>query len=140
VQDSAYDTLLRGPRQRLHERIANALEPRFSGSSDIPAELIAQHWGYAGSARKAISYWLKAAEKSIDRSVIADAQVQFEKGLEPLSAMPDEADRRRHELALQPPLAGTDGRKGPFNTGNGSGSAAGPSAVRRLGRDDRANR
>jgi hypothetical protein len=111
----------------------------FDESASTQLGIIAQHWGYAGSARKAISYWLKAAEKSIDRSAIADAQVQLEKGLEPLSAMSDEADRRRHELALQPPLAGTDGRKGPFNTGNGSGSAAGPSAVRRLGRDERAS-
>jgi class 3 adenylate cyclase/predicted ATPase len=101
VQDAAYGTLLRGPRQALHGRIAAALEQRFSDSPDTPAELLAQHWGYAGSADKAILYWLKAAEKSIDRSAMAEARVQIEKGLELLSAIPKEADRHRYELGLQ---------------------------------------
>ena len=101
VQDTAYGTLLRGPREALHGRIATALEQSFSDSSDTPAELLAQHWGYAGSADKAISYWLKAAEKSIDRSAMAEARVQIEKGLEFLDAIAEEDDRHRHELALQ---------------------------------------
>jgi predicted ATPase len=48
VQDAAYGTLLRGPRQALHEQIAKALETHFPEMVDAQPELFAQHCAEAG--------------------------------------------------------------------------------------------
>jgi predicted ATPase len=44
VQDAAYGTLLRSPRQQLHARIAEALEAHSPELTDIQPELFAQHY------------------------------------------------------------------------------------------------
>ena len=57
VQDTAYSTLLRGPRQALHRRIAEALEERFPESVEARPEILAHHYGEAAIADKAVIYW-----------------------------------------------------------------------------------
>jgi predicted ATPase len=57
VQDTAYSTLLRGPRQALHRRIADALEQRFPDFVATRPEILAHHYGEASIADKAITYW-----------------------------------------------------------------------------------
>src|SRR5262249_30386083 len=56
VQDTAYSTLLRGPRQALHRRIAEALEERFSDLVETRPEIVAHHYGEAAMPDKAIAY------------------------------------------------------------------------------------
>jgi class 3 adenylate cyclase len=51
VQDTAYSTLLRGPRQALHRRIAEALEQRFPDFVETRPEILAHHYGEAALAR-----------------------------------------------------------------------------------------
>jgi hypothetical protein len=53
VQDTAYSTLLRGPRQTLHRRIAEALEQRFPDLVQTRPEILAHHYGEAAMADKA---------------------------------------------------------------------------------------
>jgi predicted ATPase len=101
VQDAAYGTLLRGPRQSLHRRIAIALENKFPEVAEARPELLAQHLMNAGLIDKAIKHWGKAAERSISRSAMAEALVHAERGLNLLSALPDGAALRSEELALQ---------------------------------------
>jgi predicted ATPase len=50
VQDTAYGTMLRGPRQQLHARIANALEIQSPELMESQPELLAQHYAEAGLA------------------------------------------------------------------------------------------
>ena len=57
IQDTAYSTLLRGPRQALHRRIAEALEQRFPDFVETRPEIVAHHYGEAAIADKAITYW-----------------------------------------------------------------------------------
>src|SRR6516165_8589178 len=52
VQDTAYSTLLRGPRQALHRRIAEALEQRFPDLVQTRPEIVAHHYGEAAIADK----------------------------------------------------------------------------------------
>src|SRR5262249_12672300 len=52
VQDTAYSTLLRGPRQALHRRIAEALEQRFPDLIETRPEILAHHYGEAAIARQ----------------------------------------------------------------------------------------
>ena len=65
VQDTAYSTLLRGPRQALHRRIAVALEAQFPSVLAARPELAAHHYGEAGMAEKAVPYWLLAGKLSV---------------------------------------------------------------------------
>jgi len=62
VQDTAYSTLLRGPRQALHRRIAEALEQRSSDLETRP-EILAHHYGEAAIADKAIAYGTSRANR-----------------------------------------------------------------------------
>src|SRR5207237_1441396 len=60
VQDTAYSTLLRGPRQALHRRIAEAMEQRFPDLVETRPEILAHHYGEAALPDQAIGYWHRA--------------------------------------------------------------------------------
>lgn len=101
VQDAAYATLVRAKRQRLHARIAAALEQHFPETVQAQPELLAQHLTEAGLAEPAIDYWLRAGQAEIARSATAEAMAQLTKGLELIPVLPDDAARWRRELELQ---------------------------------------
>ncbi|MCP3373617.1 AAA family ATPase [Bradyrhizobium cajani] len=101
VQDAAYATLVRVKRQRLHARIAAALEEHFQGIVQAQPELLAHHYMEAGLAEPAIDYWLRAGQAEIARSATAEAIAQLTKGLELIPVLPDDAPRWRRELELQ---------------------------------------
>src|SRR6266436_6966374 len=61
VQDTAYASLLRSRRQRIHADIARALMQRLTDEGGAPA-IIAHHFTEAGLAEQAASHWLAAAE------------------------------------------------------------------------------
>jgi class 3 adenylate cyclase len=65
VQDTAYSTLLRGPRQALHRRIAEAMEQRFPDLVQTRPEIVALHYGEAAITDKAIIYWHLAGKSSV---------------------------------------------------------------------------
>ena len=82
VQDAAYSTLLRGDRQELHARIAEALEERFPERIAREPELLAHHFAEARQTERAIGYWLKAGERAASRSANLEAVRQLTRGLE----------------------------------------------------------
>jgi predicted ATPase len=100
VQDAAYATLLRGPRQALHLRIADALERHFPELLEAQPELFAQHYAEAGLAEKSVAFWGSAGRRSAARSAMAEAAAQFQKGLDQLALLPDSPERQRQELAF----------------------------------------
>ncbi|HTV30569.1 MAG TPA: adenylate/guanylate cyclase domain-containing protein [Xanthobacteraceae bacterium] len=100
VQDAAYSTLLRGPRQELHARIASELEQRFPETRESRPEILAQHYAEAGLADKSVEFWARAGRASLSRSASAEAAAQFRKALEQLERSPDGTDRKRRELEL----------------------------------------
>ena len=59
VQDTAYGSLLRGPRRQLHARIAEALETHSPELAATQPERLAQHYAEAGLAEKSFLYWGK---------------------------------------------------------------------------------
>ena len=63
VQDTAYSTLLRGPRRQLHARIAEALTAHYPELMDSQPELFAQHYAEAGLIEKSVAYWGKAGHR-----------------------------------------------------------------------------
>jgi predicted ATPase len=100
VQDTAYGTLLRGPRRQLHARIAAALAAHSPELMDTQPELFAQHYAEAGLVEKSVAYWGKAGRRSAARSAMAEAAAQFEKALDQLKLLPDNPERKRQELEL----------------------------------------
>jgi len=113
VQDAAYGTLLRAPRQNIHARIAKVLEQQFSERASVEPELFARHLTEAGQVEAATSYWLRAGHRAAEHSADEEAVRHLRRGLEMLMTLPDSTQRDRQELdfqlALGTPLAARHG-------------------------------
>jgi predicted ATPase len=101
VRDTAYATLVRTKRQRLHASIAVALEQHFPEVVRKQPELLAHHYTQAGLLEPAIGYWLRAGQRAIARAAMIEAVEQLQNGLELLEGLPESDQRRRQELNLQ---------------------------------------
>jgi class 3 adenylate cyclase/predicted ATPase len=101
VQDAAQGSMLRGTREQLHARIAEALEAHSPELMESQPELFAQHYAEAGLVEKSVVYWGKAGRRSAARSVLAEAAAQLQKGLDQLALLPDTPERQRQELELR---------------------------------------
>src|SRR6516165_4192030 len=100
VQDTAYSTLLRGPRQALHRRIAEALEERFPDVVETRPEILAHHYGEAALPDKAIAYWHLAGKLSVAKSAVTEAIAQLRRGLSLLDGLPESRERQQLELDI----------------------------------------
>jgi class 3 adenylate cyclase/predicted ATPase len=98
VQDAAHASLLRGPRQQLHARIAEALETHSPELMDSQPELLARHCAEAGLVEKSVALWGKAGHSSAARSAMAEAAAQFQKGLDQLALLAETRERQQQEL------------------------------------------
>ena len=101
VQDAAYDSRLRAPRQLLHGRIAGVIEERFPNVVATAPGTLAHHYAEAGIPDKAASYWTKAGRLSLERSAMVEASAQFERALRLLAELPETTTRRKHEVDLR---------------------------------------
>jgi DNA-binding winged helix-turn-helix (wHTH) protein/tetratricopeptide (TPR) repeat protein len=101
VQDAAYDSLLRAPRQRIHARIAGVLEDRFPNVAASTPGTLAHHYAEAGILDRAASYWTKAGRLSLERSAMVEASTQFERALRLLADLPETMTRRKQEVDLR---------------------------------------
>jgi class 3 adenylate cyclase len=101
VQDAAYSTLLRGPRQLIHERIVVALESRFPEIVEAQPERLAHHCSEAGQIEKAAVYALAAGRQALSRSAMQEAISQTQKGIELVSQLPISIGQQEQELELQ---------------------------------------
>jgi class 3 adenylate cyclase/tetratricopeptide (TPR) repeat protein len=101
IQEAAYSTLLRTPRQGLHARIATALEEKFADAVENQPEVLAHHFAEAGRFDKAAAYWLMAGRRAARRSANVEAIAHLRKGIAGLAALPEGPDRDRQELTFQ---------------------------------------
>jgi len=104
VQDTAYQSLLKSRRQKVHAAIAAALETEFPAIASTEPETLAYHHTAAGSAKQAITYWLKAGQAAVKRSANQEAIVHLSKGIEIISSLPDSEERLRQEIQLNTSL------------------------------------
>ena len=98
VQDAAHASLLRSSRQQLHAQIADAIETHTPELMDTQPELLAQHYAEAGVVERSVAYWGKAGHRSAARSAMAEAALQFQRGLDQLALLPDVPQRQQQEL------------------------------------------
>ena len=101
VQDAAYASLLRSRRQRIHADIARALVEKFAEEVQSAPAIVARHYTEAGLAEPAARYWLAAAELSLSRAALTEAERYVDAGLALIPRLTDGPDRQSLELALQ---------------------------------------
>ena len=101
LQDAAYSTLLRGPRRRLHARIATSIEEIFPEIAESQPELVARHRTEAGLRKPATIYWQRAGELALRRSAGSEAVKHFSSALGILEELPDATERWQQELDLR---------------------------------------
>src|SRR5262249_59977873 len=89
IQDAAYDSLLRGKRQRYHEVIARILVETCPEMAETQPELIARHLTEAGLSAQALPLWRHAGERALSRFANDDALKHFEKAIEVAGRLPD---------------------------------------------------
>ena len=106
VQDVAYGSLLRSPRQQLHARVGSVLQERFHDTIVKQPELLAHHFSEAGLTEEAISWWRQAGEQARERSANLEAIAHLTRGLALLDGLPDETRRAEQEFDFQLALGG----------------------------------
>jgi class 3 adenylate cyclase len=99
VQDTAYGSMLRSRRQRIHAQIAAALKAHVAEEEVAPA-VIAHHFTEAGLAASAASAWLAAAELALSQSAPVEAERHASAGLVLISGIAASAERDALELSL----------------------------------------
>ncbi|MFZ3322025.1 MAG: adenylate/guanylate cyclase domain-containing protein [Usitatibacter sp.] len=107
--DVAYENLLRGRRQQLHEAIANSLVTTFPALAEQEPEVVAHHFGSAGNFELALTYRERAADRAVAKFSYAEAVAHFSAALADAAKLEAGEERMRRELALLlkagPPLA-----------------------------------
>ena len=101
IQDTAYENLLKSRRQVLHHRVAEVLHDNFGVTAAVEPELLAHHLTEAGLSEEAIQWWAKAAERSLERSALAEAIEQFTRALAQIETLPPTPTLRREEIKLR---------------------------------------
>ncbi len=81
VRDALYQSLLSGPRETLHLKIAEEIERRGGNRITELAEILAHHYGQTSHADKAFTYLVMAGEKSAGVYSLDEAGRYFEQAL-----------------------------------------------------------
>ena len=101
IHETAYDSLLRSDRQRLHGRIARTFQEQFPERSAAHPDVLALHHARAGSLEDAIEFYQQAAVQATDRQAQVEAIGHLERAIELIGALPASPDWDRRELELQ---------------------------------------
>ncbi|MDJ0851742.1 MAG: AAA family ATPase [Myxococcota bacterium] len=101
TQDTAYQSMLRSARRRVHARTATALEEQFPARASSEPEVVARHFDEAGLVEPAVAYYRRAARRANRQSASQVALAQLQRALDLIGALPEGAERNRQELELQ---------------------------------------
>ncbi len=101
IQDTAYESLLKSVLQRLHGRVAQALEKDFPERAATEPELVAHHYDRAGRVEEALAYYQRAGDEAQPRSAYAEGIAHLERGVELTHMLPEGSERNEWELGLQ---------------------------------------
>lgn len=101
VQDAAYSSLLRTRRAEIHGTIAGVLETAFPEMLQAQPEIVAHHFTEANLLDRAIPMWEQAGRNAAQKFANTEAIRHFNKAIDLLAALPDDAARNRRELSLQ---------------------------------------
>jgi tetratricopeptide (TPR) repeat protein len=104
IQEAAYGSMLKSRREECHLQVAKAME-RADAPAGHNAELLACHYGAASPTpehrRKAIDYWLAAAQLAVRRFANVEADHFLDNALQLVQRLPGPQDRDALELRVQ---------------------------------------
>ena len=100
LREAAYDRLLRGRRQRAHERVACLLDTEFKSSCEAQPELAAHHFAAAGWIERAIPCRAEAARRATARYAQVEAAAHWRHALRLIARLPPSAKRDEQELEV----------------------------------------
>ncbi len=100
TQEVAYDSLLSGRRQALHELAGRALERFYPDRLEEHCEVLAHHFSRSADQEKALDYLELANRKAAGANAVLDARGYFEQAMRLLDALPDDLEHRRGRIAL----------------------------------------
>jgi class 3 adenylate cyclase/tetratricopeptide (TPR) repeat protein len=106
IRDTAYSSLLRKERARLHDRAGRLLCDEFPEISEQQPELIAHHFERAGSVETAADFWLMAGRRSAKRSSFKEAIEQLQHVLSLLADQPRTPGTMQREMHAYIALGG----------------------------------
>lgn len=112
-RQASYADVDEARRERLHQRIGEALEAAHGERRDDVASDLADHFGRAGDHARAVRYLAAAAARARQRFASREAISYLESALATAALLPEAAERQKRELelrlALAPPLADLHG-------------------------------
>ena len=100
IQDAAYQSLLKQTRRHMHRRILEALEDQGATEMATPPDVFAHHATEAGLMLQASHYWRRAGEHAVQRVAYQEAADHFQRGLDQLLVLPEDAERTQREFEL----------------------------------------
>jgi class 3 adenylate cyclase/ABC-type lipoprotein export system ATPase subunit len=107
VQEAAYESLSRGRRQLLHDKIARHLESLSTVTGESEPTLIAHHYSRAGDGKKSFDFWLLAADRSGLRLAFAESVANLSSALAEAERVADSKLRTHLKLEAQLRLGAT---------------------------------
>ncbi|MFO0687290.1 MAG: AAA family ATPase [Myxococcota bacterium] len=100
-----YDGLPPSRRMQIHRQLAERLEAGHTGSTDAIAAELATHFERGRDPRRAVVYLAAAARNASRRQAFEEAIASLRRAARLLDGLPDDAERRRQELAIRMALA-----------------------------------
>jgi predicted ATPase len=100
IQDAAYQSLLKQTRRHIHRRIVEALEGQGSTEVATPLHIFAHHATEGGLLSRASDYWRRAGEHAFQSGAYQEAPDHFQRGLDLLLTLPEDAERTQREFDL----------------------------------------
>jgi DNA-binding winged helix-turn-helix (wHTH) protein len=104
-RQAVYEGIPEGTRQRLHQRVGEALETVHGERAGEIAGELASHFASAGDCSRALRYLTAAAAGAQQRFAGREASSYLEAAIALTARLPDAAKRRHHELELRIALA-----------------------------------
>src|SRR5262249_61008441 len=98
LEDALYNALIKPRRQEFHRRVGEVLEAHFPRTAETQPAILGRHFTEAGLTEKAVGYWLKAGQRSRERSAFAEAIGHFTRGLSLVTTLPESRTRDDWEL------------------------------------------
>ena len=100
-REVAYGRAPAGRRMRLHRQIGERLEAGYGRQASTIAAELGMHFQQAQERPRAAHYLRQAGEIAVQRSAHVEAIHYLTQSLALLAVLPDTADRRQEELAIQ---------------------------------------
>lgn len=101
TRDTAYDSMLKSKRRKIHGQIAEALANSFPERAATEPHLMAGHYSRANLLEQAVPCWIKAAHIAYSRFANLESISHTENGLDTISKLPNSPERIGQQLQLQ---------------------------------------